>query len=67
VAALAQGLKVIRVMKKRLISLMRGDVVNNSCRNHLIASEVELTEWLLLKLVIAEPVPALGVIEVVPG
>ena len=54
-------------MKECLVSLMRGDVVNNSCSYYLIASEVELAERLLLKLVIAEPVPALGVIEVVPG
>jgi len=67
VTALAQGLKVIRVMKECLVSLMRGDVVNDSCGYHLIASEVELTERLFLKLVIAEPVPALRVIEVVPG
>jgi len=67
VTALAQGLKVIRVMKESLVSLMRGDVVNNSCGNHLIASEVELAERLLLKLMITEPVPALSVIEVMPG
>ena len=54
-------------MKECLVSLMRGDVVNDSCGYHLIASEVELTERLFLKLVIAEPVPALRVIEVVPG
>jgi len=67
VTALAQGLKVIRVMKECLISLMWGDVVNHSCGNHLITSEVELAERLLLKLVIAEPVPAPGIIEVMPG
>jgi hypothetical protein len=41
-------------------------MVYDRCRYHLIAPEVELTKGLLLKLVIAETIPPLGVIEVVP-
>lgn len=54
-------------MEEDLIALVRGDVVDNRCGYHLVSFEMKLTEWLLLKLVITEPVPTFGVIESVPG
>ena len=54
-------------MEEGLIALVWGDVINNGCGYHLISFEMKLTEWLLLKLVITEPVPTFGVIESVPG
>lgn len=54
-------------MKEGLIALVRGDMVNDGCGYHLISFEMKLTKRLFLKLMIAELVPVLGVIEVVPG
>jgi len=53
-------------MEEGHITLMWFDVINNSCGYHLISPEMKLAEWLLMKLVITEPVPTLGVIEAVP-
>lgn len=41
-------------------------MVNDRGGYNLIAPEVELAERLLLKLVISESVPALGIIEAMP-
>jgi len=54
-------------MEEGLITLVWLDVINNGGGYHLISPAMKLAEWLLLKLVIAEPVPAFGVIEAVPG
>jgi len=54
-------------MEESLITLMWFDVIYNGCGYHLISPEMKLAEWLLMKLVITEPVPAFGVIEAVPG
>lgn len=49
-------------MEKYVITLMRFDVVNDGCGYHLITLEMELAQRLLLKLVISQPIPSLGVI-----
>jgi len=54
-------------MKEGLITLVRSDMVDDRCGYYLISPEMKLAEWLLLKLVITEPVPAFSVIEAVPG
>lgn len=54
-------------MEEGLIALVWGDMVDDRCGYHLVSFEMKLTEWLLLKLVITESVPAFGVIEAVPG
>ncbi|GKI48279.1 hypothetical protein NUBL2888_46380 [Klebsiella pneumoniae] len=54
-------------MEEVFIALVRFDVINNGCGYHLISSEVKLAEWLLLKLVITQPVPPFSVIEMMPG
>ena len=66
VAALAKRLKIVRVVEEVFIALVWFDVVNNGCGYHLISPEVKLAEWLLLKLVISQPVPTFGVIEMMP-
>jgi hypothetical protein len=60
-------LKIVRVVEKGFIALVRFDVINNGCGYHLISSEVKLAEWLLLKLVITQPIPPFSVIEMMPG
>lgn len=54
-------------MEEGLIALVWGDMVDDRCGYHLVSFEMKLAQRLFLKLMIAEPVPALGVIEVVPG
>jgi len=49
-------------MEEGLITLMWFDVINNGCSYYLISFEMKFAEWLLLKLVITEPVPAFSVI-----
>lgn len=54
-------------MKQCVIALVRFDMVNDGCGYHLITSEVKLTQWLLLKLMITQAIPTLSVVEVMPG
>jgi len=54
-------------MKEGLITLVRGDMVDDRCGYYLISLEMKLTQRLFLKLMMTESVPALGVIEAVPG
>ncbi|GMX06960.1 hypothetical protein LOCUS_41550 [Klebsiella pneumoniae] len=54
-------------MEEGFIALVRFDVINNGCGYHLISPEVKLAKWLLLKLVITQPVPPFSVIEMMPG
>ena len=65
--ALAQRLKIVRVMEECFIAFMWRDVVNDGSGYHLVSFEMKLTERLLLQLVVAKPIPALRVIEVMPG
>jgi len=53
-------------MEECLIALVRGDVVDDRCGYHLVSFEMKFAQGLFLKLVIAESIPALSVIEVVP-
>jgi len=54
-------------VKERLFTLVWFDVINNGCGYHLISPEMKLAQWLLLKLVITEPIPTLGIIKTMPG
>ena len=54
-------------MEECLIALVRDDMVDDRCGYHLVSFEMKFTQGLFLKLVITESIPALSVIEVVPG
>ena len=54
-------------MEEGFIALVRGDVVNDGSGYHLVSLEMKFAERLLLQLVVAKAIPALRVIEVMPG
>ncbi|MER1350072.1 hypothetical protein KJR81_26520, partial [Klebsiella pneumoniae] len=61
---------VVGKMRDLILQLSKSSIYStkpNGCGNHLISSEVKLAEWLLLKLVITQPIPPFSVIEMMPG
>lgn len=54
-------------MEEGFIAFMWRDVVNDGSGHYLISLEMKLAERLLMQLMVAKAVPALRVIEVMPG
>lgn len=54
-------------MKECFIALIQSDVLKDGGWHHLITLEIKLAQWLFLRLVIVQAVPALGVVEVMSG
>ena len=66
-AGLAQALQIPRIEEQILVTLMRLDVVDDVGRLHNIKGATQAAGWLGLQLVPAQPIPAFGLIQVVPG
>lgn len=67
VAALTEALKVACVEEQILIALVRLNVVNRIGSFYSSQGAAQAARWLCLQLMPAQPVPALGLVEVMPG
>ena len=67
VTVLAEALKVAAIEEQILIALVRLDVVNRIGSFYSSQGAAQAARWLCLQLMPAQPVPALGLVEVMPG
>ena len=67
VTVLAEALKVASIKEQILIALVRLDVVNRIGSFYSSQGAAQAARWLCLQLMPAQPVPALGLVEVMPG
>lgn len=67
VTVLAEALKVAAIEEQILIALVRLDVVNRIGSFYSSQGAAQAARWLSLQLMPAQSVPALGLVEVMPG
>ena len=67
VALLAKALKILPIEEESLVTLVRDDVVDRVGGLNRTQRFAQAARRLGLKLMPPQPVPALGLVEVVPG